>query len=415
MDKEKIWRSQFPVLVCEAQERFSIAVIRSLGLAGYPVHACSPQIHALGFHSKFTSSTSISPPFSSNEFSSWLREYCKNHNIKCIIPTENLLLEIRPDFKYFKHLLPLSHDESIVYSGLSKFDLFQTLLDKYPNTSDQLTNLPPAILIEKGKHVPDNDSFRQLETPLFVKADGCHSSIGAESITQKVETVDQALDLVKERLKQFDKLLIQGFSPGVGVGVFLLFKQGRILAKFMHLRLHEIPIQGWSSYRKSWWHQEIYEDAEIKLREMNWEGVAMMEYRWNRVTNKFSLIEMNGRFWGSLHLALYAEVDFPAILVDAFHGSVNDLVFSKKEIYCRNTVLELKYVLSRLKDSSNTMLSKLFVMIEFIFLTINPRIKSDLFYPGDRKLFWLDLREKLLLVLGIWKNNKSVDSTKEKH
>lgn len=395
---KKKWRSQFPVLVCQSEERISIAVIRSLGRAGYPVHACSYKENALGLYSNFVFRTAICPSYGSNKFSSWLKEYCNNHKIKCIIPTEELLLGIRSDFENFKHLFPLSQDEVTVYKGMSKFDLFQTMQGIYAKADDQEAHLPPTILIEKESPDFDADSFRHLKAPFFIKADGCYSPVGTKSVTQKVETVDQAIILVNKYLKQFDKLLIQGFIPGVGAGVFLLRWQGRILARFMHIRLHE-TLYGWSSYRKSWWQQEIYDDAEKKLSAMNWEGVAMMEYRWDEASNDFALIEMNGRFWGSLHLALYAEVDFPAILLDAFHGSVDDAVYPvKQEVYCRNAVLELRYLVTQFNDPDNSMRSKLYFLMEYIFLTLNPGIKSDLFFPGDRSLFWLEIWGKILLI-----------------
>jgi predicted ATP-grasp superfamily ATP-dependent carboligase len=309
----------------------------------------------------------------------------------------------------------LKQDEATVFKGMSKFSLFQTMLDKYAKSDVQEAHLPLTILIEKGRPGFDKESFSQLKAPFFIKADGCFSPIGTKSITQRVDTVDQAINLANEHLRQFDKLLIQGFSPGVGVGVFLLRWQGRILARFMHMRLHE-TLYGWSSYRKSWWQQEIYDDAEIKLNEMNWEGVAMMEYRWDEATDNFALIEMNGRFWGSLHLALYAEVNFPVILLDAFHGSVDDQVFPKKqEVYCRNAVLELRYLVTQIKDPDNSILSKPYFLLEYIFLTLNPFIKSDLFFPGDRKLFWLEIWGKILLVFDRSKGHISkqpVDSTK---
>jgi len=62
------------------------------------------------------------------------------------------------------------------------------------------------------------------------------------------------------------------------------------------------------------------DDALAKIKAMKWQGVGMMEYRWDPTTDQFYFLEMNGRFWGSLHLALFAGVDFPALLLDAFHA-----------------------------------------------------------------------------------------------
>jgi predicted ATP-grasp superfamily ATP-dependent carboligase len=47
---------------------------------------------------------------------------------------------------------------------------------------------------------------------------------------------------------------------------------------------------------------------------MDWEGVAMVEFRVNTLTLRPELIEVNGRFWGSLPLAINSGVDFPYFL-----------------------------------------------------------------------------------------------------
>jgi predicted ATP-grasp superfamily ATP-dependent carboligase len=47
------------------------------------------------------------------------------------------------------------------------------------------------------------------------------------------------------------------------------------------------------------------------LRALEWEGVAMVEYRYDPATGQAALMEVNGRFWGSLPLACHAGASFP--------------------------------------------------------------------------------------------------------
>ena len=47
---------------------------------------------------------------------------------------------------------------------------------------------------------------------------------------------------------------------------------------------------------------------------MDYTGVAMLEFRKNFDKNESVLIEINGRFWGSLPLAVAAGADFPYYL-----------------------------------------------------------------------------------------------------
>src|SRR4029450_2988279 len=91
---------------------------------------------------------------------------------------------------------------------------------------------------------------------------------------------------------------------------------------------HQSPHRGgFGSLRTSWHHGEMAREAGEKLRArgeklaaMDWQGAAMVEYRWDPTTDRFWCIELNARFRGSLHHALYAGVDFPRLLVDGFLG-----------------------------------------------------------------------------------------------
>jgi hypothetical protein len=116
----------------------------------------------------------------------------------------------------------------------------------------------------------------------------------------------------------------------------------------------------------------------------------MMEYRWEPGTNRFHFIEMNGRFWGSLHLALFAGVDFPALLVDAHVGRpLPELGVFPRGVRCRYTVpREIQYVWSRLRDRRLSARSKLWSLMEFVLLSLHPGVRSDLLFPGDRHLYW---------------------------
>ena len=56
------------ILVTEAHAIGSIAVIRSLGRAGYVVHACSSDSGALGFKSSFTNHSVQCPDYDDPAF-----------------------------------------------------------------------------------------------------------------------------------------------------------------------------------------------------------------------------------------------------------------------------------------------------------------------------------------------------------
>jgi protein-tyrosine-phosphatase/predicted ATP-grasp superfamily ATP-dependent carboligase len=117
--------------------------------------------------------------------------------------------------------------------------------------------------------------------------------------------------------------MIQEFCPGRGVGIAVLMHAGETLAMFQHIRVKEFPSAGGVSV--------IAESAPVDpvlagstralLRELDWEGVAMVEFRRNDAGGRYALMEVNGRYWGSVGLALRCGVDFPYYDWQIAHGA----------------------------------------------------------------------------------------------
>jgi protein-tyrosine-phosphatase len=386
-------RSNCRVLVTDAHTLGSIACIRSLGRAGYVVHACSDRRDALGLSSRFAMARVICPSYSDAHYLNWLRTYIRENQIRVILPSEGFLLAVRQHFSEIAPLLPFSSSEEVLYSAMSKSDQIAAFRHG-PNSEVTAGHLPPCLLLRSTDQPPDVKALESIGLPLYVKVDECYSFSGAGSAVFPLSSIGKATTILRRVIPNFAKVLVEGHVPGRGVGVFFLLWDGQLIAEFMHLRLHEVPHTGGaSSYRESWWHQAIRDDALAKLKAMNWQGVAMMEYRWNPVNDQFTFIEMNGRFWGSLHLALFAGVDFPTMLVDAFLGRPEvRTTRPSADVRCRYTFPgEVRYVRSRLKDRSLDGRAKLTSVVEFILLGLNPRIHSDLWFMGDRGLYWKQL------------------------
>jgi predicted ATP-grasp superfamily ATP-dependent carboligase len=382
-------RSAFPVLVTEAETLGAVAVVRSLGRAGYPVIAVSPQAGGLGLHSRWAAAAIISPGYERPGYLDWLDGVLAEHRIKAIIPSEAFLVAIKKDYAKYSKLLPFPKDPDKTFAGLSKADLFSHTPQEH---------LPPHFLVdEQGSPEQDAAKLRGLPTPIFIKLDSSYSKTRAFGKVCKADTVEAAAECIAQARKDFRKFLIQGYVPGKGVGAFFIVWDGKIIAEFMHLRLHEVPHGGGvSSLRSSFKHPEILEDARRRILGFGWRGPAMLEYRWDEKTGRFFLIEMNGRFWGSLHLALYSGIDFPTILLDAFRGDVVTPMLDYPDgIVCRDVIpRDLQHAWSLCTDPAVPRGAKLKAILDFIGHTLDPRIYSDLFsFPGDRRLFFVALRQ----------------------
>lgn len=111
-------------------------------------------------------------------------------------------------------------------------------------------------------------------------------------------------------------VLLQRRVWGPGVGLFVLRWAGRVIATFAHRRLREQPPAGGVSvYRESISVDPTLAAAGTRLLELlDWQGVAMVECKRDLATGRYVFMEVNGRLWGSLQLAIDAGVDFPVLL-----------------------------------------------------------------------------------------------------
>jgi predicted ATP-grasp superfamily ATP-dependent carboligase len=109
--------------------------------------------------------------------------------------------------------------------------------------------------------------------------------------------------------------LVQEFIPGTGAGLFSLYGREGAVAWFAHRRIREKPPRGGVSTLS----ESIAVDGELRalserlLSAANWFGPAMIEFRVDPDGRPW-LMEVNGRFWGSLQLAVDSGVDFPWLL-----------------------------------------------------------------------------------------------------
>lgn len=380
-------RAALPVLVPDAHAIGMIAVIRSLGRAGYTVHACASRPDALGLQSTFARHSAQHPNYDDAAFIEWLAAYVRDHGIRCIVPSEGFLLAIRPVFEDYAALLPIRRDAEGVYASLSKSAVIAKLLAQ-PHTA---AHLPPTLFWQDGEPSPSRDAVAALGLPVFVKGDGADARGGSANLVVREDTVDGAIACIERLGTRYTRVIVQGFVPGQGTGAYVLVDRGRIVQEFMNRCLHEVPhTGGFCSLRDSWWHAAMMEDARIKIAHLGWQGVAMLEYRWDPATDRFWFIELNARFWAALHLALYAGVDFPVLLLDRFHGAAtaenHDFPIG---LQCRYSVpFDVGYVVSRWRDKRLPLSARLGTVLGWFARFLNPSIREDLRFPGDRALYW---------------------------
>src|SRR5439155_25270200 len=140
--------------------------------------------------------------------------------------------------------------------------------------------------------------------------------------------------------------LVQELVRGRGAGVNTLWHQGRPLVWFCHQRLRELDLRGGRSTAAMSVAPDprMVESAYRMLSALRWHGVAMVEFKCDEASGAYWLLEINGRFWGSLPLALAAGVDFPYYLYQLAIGETPRPPASYPVgVVARDAVAELKH------------------------------------------------------------------------
>jgi len=119
--------------------------------------------------------------------------------------------------------------------------------------------------------------------------------------------------------------LVQRHVAGTGAGLFSLFHNGNPVAWFGHRRLREKPPSGGVSVlsESTIPDRQLVAVAARLLSSVGWSGVAMLEFKVSADGTPY-LMEVNGRFWGSLQLAIDCGVDFPWLLYQSSLGMPYD-------------------------------------------------------------------------------------------
>ncbi|HKT07203.1 MAG TPA: ATP-grasp domain-containing protein [Gemmatimonadaceae bacterium] len=307
------------VLVTDGDQRAALAVVRSLGAAGYPVYVCAPRRRSLAGASRYARAEALvtEPLEDPQRFAADIRALVARWNIGVLIPIgDAALLAALPDRARLPNVMVPFPDERVVRRIADKAAVLHAAatigiaIPRQASASDQaaLTAMAPM-----------------LEYPVVLKPSRSVTEHGGRRLKLLVRHVASAAELAvaaAELDPAAFPVLVQQRIVGPGIGIFLLVWHGVTLATFAHRRIREKPPAGGVSvYRES-----VAADPELVRRSralldlFGWCGVAMVEYKIDERTGTPYLMEINGRFWGSLQLAIDAGVDFPALLVSAALG-----------------------------------------------------------------------------------------------
>lgn len=309
------------VLVTDGENRSSLAVTRSLGKKGYRVVVTAGQSPCLASVSKYCSRfMGVGDPLrESNNYADNIKRIAEKENIDFILPMTDASIHL---LNQIRSTLP------------SKVVLACPTAEKMKSVSDKLNLFKIAeklnVPIPRTRYLSGRDDIYSLVNeidyyPAVIKPALSRTPEGLTFLSGGVRYAASQRDL--EQIYTTSKVLqypsmIQEKIIGAGTGLFTLYDSDRHLALFSHRRLLEKPPSGGVSVVSESvpLDEEMVENAGRLLSAVGWRGVAMVEFKRDQRDGKAKLIEINGRFWGTLQLAVTCNVDFPKLYLDYLQG-----------------------------------------------------------------------------------------------
>jgi predicted ATP-grasp superfamily ATP-dependent carboligase len=331
------------VLVLGTDQRVVLAVVRSLGRQGLTVHLGWSARNSIAARSRYVAHVHELPRYNpvSDLWKQELLAVLRREPFDLVIPCNDStlvpLIANRSDFAEFPQIYLLPPD---VFSTVS--DKFNT----YRLAQDLGVNVPRGRVIDRSAD-PD-ELIQEFGLPLILKPQATITVHNA-ALANVVRRVGSREDLA-EAVAQLGEqpVLVQENFAGRGVGVEMLVQDGEVLVAFQHARIHETMEWG-SSYRKSVpLTPHLLEAARTLMRGIGYTGVAMAEFIVDPLTDRWVFLEINGRFWGSLPLAVAAGADFPFYLYQMLvEGERKFPTDYRLGVRCRNLPLDLGWMKSR--------------------------------------------------------------------
>lgn len=310
------------ILVTDGEQRAALATARSLGHAGHIVSVCASRPGSLTGASKYATREFVVPSAldSPDAYADAVAAAAAEANADLVLPvSEPSVLALLPVRDSMRATIPMPSiecfraicDKSAVLAAAERRGLAvprQVTLDSAADGAAHdwsgrfpLVIKPIRSVVQAGGQAADRES-------------------GSRSKTSVVYAPNRAA--LDEQLVALDPsaypVMVQERIAGPGFAISVLIWDGELKAAFAHSRVREKPPSGGVSVLR----ESIPLDSELLQRsvellgDFNWQGVAMVEYKLQQSTGVPYVMEINGRLWGSLQLAIDSGVDFPSLLVD---------------------------------------------------------------------------------------------------
>lgn len=290
----------------------TLAAVRSMGKMGIRTIVAEKTRHHTSGYSKYAAKTLVypDPQKDPSAFYRWLRETIIHEKVDFLFPMDDDVMDIvvanQDELRQICHIpVPSEENYRIAANKSLTMRLAQQQGVPHPRTveTDFDTDFEHERLLESVEH---------LTYPFVIKPRYGSGSRGIRF----VHDAEELLRLYQEIHAANPNPLIQEAVPyGGKYGVCLCYdSEHNLKGVFIQKELRNYPNErGPSTVRESVVHDVLLAHSLRLMEGIPWYGVVTVEYMVDPRTGEPKLMEINPRYWASLHLAVECGVDFPRL------------------------------------------------------------------------------------------------------
>lgn len=213
---------------------------------------------------------------------------------------------------------------------------------------------PPTVLVKRGSETPSEPLLPCLVKPVVSTA--IVDDEPQRFSTREVRTADELDAKLRDDLPRVD-VMLQAPIRGACVGLGFCALDGQLLGVCVTSYLHNVVSNGrCSSYRTV---KEVtprlLSIVETIARQFRWTGFMMMECQ--ATDADLWLTDLRCRPWDSMSLDIFAGVDFPKLLIDAFEGYDRPRIcLPTKAVYTRDLQMDIAWMFRQLTKGAGAKL-----------------------------------------------------------
>ena len=335
------------VLVLGRGERAFLTVIRSLGRSGVTIDVGMCSTEEISLRSRYVRRYVPLPPYAEGD-SRWfeaMRTTLTGCHYDLVIPcNDHAVIPVQ------RYVSELSRYASLYALPEKAFEVAFDKIRSYETAFSLGVPQARGLICSTTDVDPSRDI--RLRYPVVVKPPSSYTATNlvTKRHVRRVRRVEE-WDGLLEEVRPWGRMLVQENFCGIGVGVEVIAKDGDVLCALQHERVHEPVEGGGSSYRRTVpLDPGMLAATKLLMKSIGYTGVAMVEFKWDPSTNAWAFIEINGRFWGSLPVAVAAGADFPLYLYKMI--VLGETVFPQSyrvNLFGRNVASDIHWFIANLR------------------------------------------------------------------